>query len=226
MASLKWTLTSLKQRGIRQTFAVGFSYAEDYLFDWCYGTDTIRRVEPSSLQFSAENKRHASIYGATKARPFLKLMELLSLPKDATFVDIGSGKGRVLMLAPRAGFKKVVGIEFSPELCAIARRNLELYQAKTGLACNVEIVESDASQYSYTPDQTVFYMFNPFDGILVEKVVRKIGASIQASPRPCWLIYLAPQYKSIISATGVFPEERSVQISGSDYQVYSCSPKP
>ena len=225
MPSLKWVLTSLRQRGIQQTFSVGLSYVEDYLFDWCYGTDTIRRVEPSSLQFSSENKQHSSIYGATKARPFLQLLKQLDLPKDATFVDIGSGKGRVLMLPPRAGFRKVVGIEFSPELYAIARKNLELYEAKTGEVCNAEIVECDTSQYVFTPDQTVFYMFNPFGPVLVEKAVRNIRASLLASPRQCWLIYLARRFKTAISNTGVFPVEQSVEICGSEYQVFSVVPK-
>ena len=40
--------------------------------------------------------------------------------QDYTFLDIGSGKGRVLMLASDAPFRHIVGVELSPALTAIA----------------------------------------------------------------------------------------------------------
>lgn len=221
MNPIRWLIQSATQRGLRQTAAVGLSFVEDYLFDWRYRTDTVRRVDMKSLEFSAENKVNSSIYGATKARPFLKLMEDLKLPKESTFVDFGSGKGRALMLASQAGFKKVIGVEFSPELCQIARDNLKKFTAKSGHGHQVQIIEADATRFPITPDQQVFYMFNPFNAKIVGEVVRNIGQSLASHPRPAWLVYLAPVHSAAVTQTGVFRHEEARQIYGADYRIYT-----
>ncbi len=59
-----------------------------------------------------------------------------SLPRDLadyTFVDIGAGKSRTLLLASRYSFAKIVGVEFAKELvaCAAAQhRELQIRTAK------------------------------------------------------------------------------------------------
>jgi cyclopropane fatty-acyl-phospholipid synthase-like methyltransferase len=89
---------------------VAFNVIADLEFDLRYGTDTMRRVEKDALPGS-------SSYSATKARGFRTLMRKLDLPKASVFVDLGSGKGRVLLLAAQYGFEKVVGVEYS-QSCA------------------------------------------------------------------------------------------------------------
>ncbi len=218
---IRWLVKSTKQRGFRQTAAIGLGFAEDYLFDLRHGTDTVRSVEMDALPFSAENKSNSSVYGATKARPFLTLMKELKLPKTSTFVDFGSGKGRVLMLASQAGFKRVIGVEFSPELCQIARRNLQKFQAKTGTGHQVEIQECDATQFEITPDQQIFYMFNPFNAKIVGQVIANIGRSIAIAPRPCWLIYLIPlQHETVVNGK-VFRTHLARTLYGAEYQLYT-----
>jgi predicted RNA methylase len=44
---------------------------------------------------------------------------------ETTFVDIGSGKGRALIIAAEYAFKRIIGVEYSPSLATICRRNLE-----------------------------------------------------------------------------------------------------
>src|SRR5215469_11602963 len=59
--------------------------------------------------------------------------EMLSaVPADFrhyTFIDIGSGKGRALLLASESRFRRIIGIELLPELNRIAQANI----AKTGV---------------------------------------------------------------------------------------------
>lgn len=220
MNPLKWIVTNATHRGLSRTLTVGLSYAEDYLFDWRHGTDTIRRVEVGTLDFEASTKAQAKTYGATKARPFLHLMRLLDLPKDATFVDIGSGKGRVLMLACQAGFKRIVGIDFSPQLCEIAQRNLATFRKRTPVGAEVQILKLDATDYEFSADQQIFFMFDPFLPEVVTQVIKNLGRSIERHPRKCWLIYLAPKYHAAIAETKVFPAPKQFTLYGADYNVY------
>lgn len=199
------------------------SYAFDLLFDWRHGTDTVRRVHMRELAFESENKVHSSCYGATKAGPFRKLLARLALPTDCTFVDIGCGKGRVLMLAAQWGFRRVVGIEFSPELCRIARSNLQIFTSKVGLKADVSVVEADAARYPYAADEQVYYLFNPFNGILLAEVLKGIQRSLEAAPRKVWLIYMTPRYHDVVAASGVFARTDDHTIQGMEFKVYSNS---
>ncbi len=223
MNPLQWIVTNATHRGIGRTLTVGLSYAEDYLFDWRNGTDTVRRVEVGTLDFSSNNKAQAKTYGATKARPFLKLLQILDLPRDATFVDIGSGKGRVLMLAAQAGFRRIVGIDFSPQLCDIATQNIAAFRKHTQIQAQIDILQADATEYEFTPDQQVFFMFDPFLPAVVNQVISNLGRSIERSPRKCWLIYLAPKYHAAIAETKVFLEPQDFTLFGADYKVYTTA---
>jgi len=95
-----------------------------------WAIDSARRRGVMRTVTIAVNRRHAVSYQPTKARPFQDLLRRLDLPAGGTFVDVGSGKGRVLLLAARHPFKRVVGIEFSPSLCEQARRNIEIFRAQ------------------------------------------------------------------------------------------------
>ena len=80
------------------------------------------------------------------------------LPVEARnwlFVDLGCGKGRGLLLAKELGFGKIVGVEFSPSLAKIARRNVTRYK-------QISVVQGDASKYIFPPEPIVIYMYNPF----------------------------------------------------------------
>lgn len=46
----------------------------------------------------------------------------------ATFIDIGCGEGRVLLMAAEHGFRKIIGIDLAADLCLTARGNVERYR--------------------------------------------------------------------------------------------------
>src|SRR5271155_1080663 len=48
-----------------------------------------------------------------------------------TFIDIGSGKGRTLLMASEYPFRKIVGVELIQELHRAAAENLRAYQTPT-----------------------------------------------------------------------------------------------
>ena len=93
-----------------------------FWFDLRYGTDTCDPLRLSDLRISSPNKGYGVDYSATKPRVFARFMKLVPLLPASVFVDFGCGKGRVMLLAARHGFKRVIGVEFSPELCQAARR--------------------------------------------------------------------------------------------------------
>jgi SAM-dependent methyltransferase len=123
-------------------------------------------------------------------------------PEDV-FVDFGCGKGRVLLCAARYPFARVVGVEISPRLSEIARRNVE--RARSRLACQrIEVVTCDAFDFPVPDDMTYAYFFHPFIGDTSRQVLEAIIASIDRRPRHVTLIYALPPSNTAALAIGRF----------------------
>src|SRR6185436_10035090 len=114
--------------------------------------DTMAWVGPEDLDTNSPNRCFSERYQASKARPLSKLFRKLRWPTDTVFVDFGSGKGRVLLLAAQFPMKRVVGVEFSPQLCQVARQNIEAFRRSHPRIAPIEVVESDAALYSIKDD--------------------------------------------------------------------------
>ena len=225
MNTLTWAVQSAKRRGVLPTTRIALNVLLDLHFDWRYGTDTLRWVEIADLEHDGDEKfdsaRHRSPYRATKVRPLLKLLQQLRLPRDGVFVDIGSGKGRVLLIASQYGFRKVIGIEFSGALCAIARRNVDVFSKKAAVLSRIEVLEADATKYRFQPDESVRFMFNPFDAFILGQVVQSIRRSLQEHPRKLCLIYNTPRYHEVIKNAGLFASDTFYDIGGNQFRVYT-----
>lgn len=131
------------------------------------------------------------------------------------FVDLGAGKGRALMIAAGFPFRRLVGVEIAPELCAEAERNL------AGLAARrpcppAEIVAADAAAYPIPDDATHLYLYNPFHGPRLEAVFRAVAASLARAPREIAIVYNNPVHFEKIEH--LFPWLRRVRVLEMEYR--------
>ena len=216
-----WFYYSTRSFGLAHTLTVIWSVVIDSSFDVYYGTDTVRRVARTSIEANSANVVHAQDYGASKAVPFIRLMRRLNLPKDSVFVDLGSGKGRALMLAAKYGFRKVVGVEFSGALCEKARINIKKFLRKCPSRSKIEIVESDVAKYQLSDEETVFFMFDPFNAPVLRQVLENIRESVKRKPRPVWLVYGTPREQEVIVRSGVFSRNERHMIIGVEFRIFS-----
>ena len=94
-------------------------------FDEELGTHTAQIREIGSLDIDALSARHAVRYQASPAALVRTAISSLDADlSDMVFVDFGSGKGRVVMIAASFPFKAVIGVELSSELHQIAMENV------------------------------------------------------------------------------------------------------
>jgi predicted RNA methylase len=123
-------------------------------------------------------------YKASPASVCTKAIADLNIAYEQyTFIDLGAGKGRALLVASAFPFKKLVGVEFARELANIARMNLR--------SCDrAEVICNDASLYEYPTGNLVVYMYNPFECALMERVMKRLYEA--AESRVVYLIYLQP----------------------------------
>jgi len=217
-------VSNVRERGVVKTMQGIMSKVGDYAFDLRYGTDTATRVDLQDLQIESGNKRRGVNYMPTHAGPFSKLIRALDLPKEGVFVDLGCGKGKILLLASQYGFKRLVGVEFSHELCEAARRNADIFQMKTGIAADIVIVELDVVEYEIEEDQNVFFLFNPFDDVVLRRTLGNIVSSFERKPRMIWLIYNHPTCSDIIDQQSCFSKFGSYQYGATEFAVYTVLP--
>ncbi len=113
-------------------------------------------------------------------------------PDRDVFLDYGSGKGRAIVLAGLQPFKRVIGIEYSSVLCDIANKNLAIVASKLK-AGSVEVIQGDAAKYALPDEVTVIYLWNSFNGRVLEHVHDNIRKSLEASPRGMTIFTGVPQ---------------------------------
>jgi SAM-dependent methyltransferase len=125
-------------------------------------------------------------------------------PAEFTFVDVGCGKGAVLLLAAKAGFKRITGLELSPSLAAAARRNIASSRGIPLDGVELEVVCIDAAEWDLPDAPLVLFLFNPLPREPLRRFLERVRASVENSPRPVVVVYVYPLVRS-----AVFPELRS-----------------
>jgi SAM-dependent methyltransferase len=206
--------------GLKTVIQISYISLFDYLFDFRFGTDTVRQVELKDLSTNSENYSRGHRYALTPASVFRKLLNKINFSKDSAFVDLGCGKGKILLFAAEYGFKRVTGIEFTKELSECSKKNISIYKNKTGLKADIEVVHSDVVDYEIKDDDNVFYLFNPFDDIILGKVLDNINASYKKNPRNIYLIYYIPYHSNIIEQKGNFTRSDRYFINSCEFVVY------
>jgi|SaaInlStandDraft_6_1057023.scaffolds.fasta_scaffold20211_3 predicted RNA methylase len=112
---------------------------------------------------------HATVYQALETKYFNEILEHASEDKSPFrfFVDIGAGKGEACILASKSQkFEKIIGVEISEPLIKIATKNMEVSQCD-----NVTFIHEDARSFEIPNGKTLFFMYNPFDSVILEKFI-------------------------------------------------------
>jgi SAM-dependent methyltransferase len=145
-------------------------------------------------------------YGLYRPTAWLTLQQLfrrLDVGPEDVFLDVGSGMGRVLLVAARHPFKRVIGVEQNVEMSEIARRNVE--RSRRRLRCqDVELVAGDVLDWPIPDDLTLVYLYCPFPEQVLERFMERLLASVDSSPRDVRLIYnfSTTQNRETIMRTG------------------------
>jgi SAM-dependent methyltransferase len=194
-AVLRTSLYSLGHRRRRRLPSVSARVTRAYrtlhrgvgrvVFDRSLNVDTARPMALADLGLEAPDRVGYEAGGWLDLARVLRSSEVG--PADV-FLDIGCGKGRMLLVARRYRFGRVIGVELSEELTAIARRNLTT--CRLAARCrDVEVVTADALAYLIPDDVTVIYLFNPFRDAIFDAVLAGLKESVERRPRTVRLIY-------------------------------------
>jgi SAM-dependent methyltransferase len=201
------TSRSLRNRGLGGTVQKVRELGEEQLWDLRLGVRTRKAVTPANMDLAGPNAEQATaatwhgrkvMYATPRIRDLLHALGSVPADDPRHLVDYGCGKGRVLIAARQLGYTTATGVELSPTLCTIAESNINaLRRRNSTLAQGISVQNQDATEFTINPEHNVFYFYNPFGPAVLSPVLDQIVASVQATPRNAWLIYLNHVHRSL-----------------------------
>jgi SAM-dependent methyltransferase len=164
-------------------------------FDQIHGVDTSGLVPARHLLTGHPNDEHVTAYYGVAPSILRSLIDhwRATVPphpiSSYTFIDVGAGKGRGVLVASEYRFRKVVGIELNPQLAAIARSNLA-HWIRTHTAdptadpiATIDVLEQDALEFDLPATPTLLFLFHPFEAPVLEQFVERIHMQLSARPK-------------------------------------------
>jgi SAM-dependent methyltransferase len=165
-------------------------------FDVEYGTDTGGLIPGEQLISGRRNDLWNTAYYGISPSGFNQMMEALDLDwQRFTFVDLGSGKGRALMLASRFPFRRIVGVEIAPELSEVAAANIQRFAARWQRCRKIEAHTGDAAEFVYPAGPFVLFLYQPFLAPVLKRCLKNLAQSLSTEPREIYVVYVNPVFE-------------------------------
>jgi SAM-dependent methyltransferase len=137
---------------------------------------------------------------------------------DFVFIDLGSGKGRTLLMASDYPFRRIVGVEILPALHLAAQENIGKYQSESQKCFALESVCADATEFRFVDEPLVIYLFNPFPEAGLSRMIANLEESLRGNPRAVYVLYHNPALEHVVSESAGLRK-----IGGThQYAVYGC----
>lgn len=182
---------------------------EDLDFDTRYGVSTGGEIPQTELDVADKNWVHGSAYVPTSPVDFSDVLRDLDLEfEQTTFIDLGSGKGRVLLMAAALPFRRIVGVEFSPSLADVSRDNIRRFTGPKACA-DISVETTDATKYALPDGPLVVFMYHPFDEKIMALVERNLSRSVRENPsRRVVVVYFKPVHREVWDRSSAFVKKR------------------
>jgi SAM-dependent methyltransferase len=172
-------------------------------YDWEY------RVNTTSAAVSWRDRLLGvlhSPYQPTESALFHEMLDTLSRQihsdfRNFVFIDLGSGKGRTLLMASDYPFRRIVGVELLPALHQAAQENLSKYQNESQKCFALESICGDATAFPFPAEPMVLYLFNPFPEAGLRRVIANLEQSLREHPRVVYVLYHNPLLEQVLSAS-------------------------
>lgn len=170
----------------------------DLDFDWDHSVDTTRTNVGFGTQLMAALNGHE--YYPSEPWLFEQIMQALPVRfPEFLLIDLGSGKGRGLMMASDYPFRRILGVECLPGLHRIAQANIARYAGEQQQCHQIDLLCQDARDFEFPAEPTVLYLFNPFPEPAFARVMDRLRHSLEENPRPFYVAYRFLEYERLLS---------------------------
>jgi SAM-dependent methyltransferase len=179
-------------------------------FDERYGVETSGLIGGGDLATGHEHDVFITAYAGIAPSRFQAAMERWRAElggvrvEECSFVDLGCGKGRALLLGGELPFREAVGVELNPGLAEIAERNVAAWVAAGRARCPVRVVVGDATELELPDGPCVVFLYNSFAEPLVRRVAERLAARAndERGKRRVDLIYQNAEFGAVFVEWG------------------------
>jgi SAM-dependent methyltransferase len=193
----------------RRRFLPGLAVADGFMrhpFDAANGVRTSGLVAGRHLKSGHRHDRHSTAYYGVAPSVFRALVARWrrSSPtapiEGTTFVDIGAGMGRAVLMAAEMGFRSVMGVELNPTLLRIARRNVAAWRKEGRIVSPVRMVDRDATEFAFPAGPCVAFLFNPFGGPVMRRMLRTVAGQFAQRPGQLDILYVNNEQEGVLES--------------------------
>jgi SAM-dependent methyltransferase len=202
-------------------------------FDRKYGVSTAGTLLPSNNEITDElTFDNALGYEPTHeavVRQVLRHVRAHFEPQNLTFVDLGCGRGRALLMAAELPFREVIGVEISPSHCEVAERNAAQFvnssaqpagaHRRAAVRSSIRVRCADATRFDFPNTDLFVYMFNPFRGPVFRAMLDQLAAFQRSTRRQVHvaLSYPQPHTEQCLRLHPAFVKQHECQVIAPAY---------
>jgi len=206
-------------------------------FDVEYGVRTSGLIAGRDLKSGHQHDRHATAYFGVAPSVFRGLIRnwRRSRPRGGleafTFVDVGAGMGRAVLLASEMPFKAVVGVELHPGLAGIARRNLTVWRRNGRARTPVKMICEDALAFTWPDGPCVAFLFNPFGAVMMRRLLKGLALRFKERKGELDILYVNNEQEGVLEGQKGFERQflgdvkRSKADAIADYRIMANQPE-
>ena len=184
-------------------------------FDTAHGTETGGLIPAEKLLTGHPSDRHVTAYYGIAPSILRSLIDTWlartappSPIEHYTFLDIGAGKGRAMLVAAESPFHEVVGVELNPALAKVADNNIHIALAHdlkdAQLLSPIRLLQQDALTLQLPATPTIAFLFHPFEAPLLRKFLRVIEAQFTTRPGQLDILYVNAEHAPVLDRHPAF----------------------
>jgi hypothetical protein len=199
-------------------------YAAVHPFDHQFGVETSGLLFAEDLPSGSRKDLYNTGYFGVAPSVFRQIFHRLQLPFEKyTFIDLGSGKGRALLLASEYPFHAIVGVELCPKLHATAVANFAIYRGPAQRCRDIRSIAADVTEYSFPAGPLLVYLWNPFEAPVLTRVLTNLEADLARDPREVYIVYVQPDLDPLLEASSSWRKlwRDEFQMSETDYAAHA-----
>jgi 16S rRNA G966 N2-methylase RsmD len=189
-------------------------------FDIRHGLDTAGYLSKRDLVTGHPHDEYLTGYSAVAPSVFRQMccrwmgtLAARSRVQAFSFIDVGAGKGRALLLASERPFRKIIGVELSKNLAHIASKNIERWKRDHRARVAIRVVHQDILDFRWPRTPLLVYLYNPFEREMIEQLIQRLHWAAKAGSRCVDVLYLNPAFGHLLTRSRLFRELWSERIT-------------
>jgi SAM-dependent methyltransferase len=179
-------------------------WARTHSFDRKHGIDTSGFVGVDNIVSDKTLAPQINAYAGSQPSIIRAALSALEPLERYTFIDVGCGKGRAMLVASEFPFRGVQGVELSPQLVKIARDNIAKVKRRFPTRPPTTVSEGNAMNLALPEGDLALFFYHPFGPELVSQFVRKLETRLATCGGHIFCICVNPVYGNLIDASPAF----------------------